>query len=223
MILLNSRNIGLDSRGEISPAELNQMKAVGQLRSMGIKVKRNEAGTYSFVIPKSVEEKLRKVYEFSIEELSVGGDIPLGELARHVDEQPASEARAGLVAEVLRHELNKVTLEYEAWYNKIFWECKSKLDGKPSDKSVNAYLIRRYSKKWKMWQKRLADAEFAYRLMNNAIRAAWVTKGRLLQTLRVIIQGDSSFSIGVESETEGVKVNTGGKKDGRSKKKKQKA
>ena len=84
-----------------------------QLRSLGIRIANDPKGSLKFVVPKALEANLKRVYNFSIEELNVGVDQPLSELARHVDQQSAMEARTGIVAEFLRHYLNQLKLKYD--------------------------------------------------------------------------------------------------------------
>ena len=181
-------------------------KTNAQLKSMGIQIKQ-VGTTFKFVIPKTLERQMRKAYEFSIDELAVGGGIPLAELARHIDEQAGMEARTGSVAEFLRHEMNQTELEYDEWYAGVFWKVKEMLETKASDKAVHHYILKRYGKKYREMQTMKNEAQFAYRLMNNAIHAAWLTKGRLLQTLRLIIQGGGGFGIEVtDGNQKAVKV-----------------
>lgn len=205
---LLKRDVGdTESPSPFSPEQL----ARKQLESMGVSLREGKDGTITFVIPKTLEEKLRKVYKFSIKEMKIGGDIPLSELARHVDEQSAMEARAGTVAEFAKHQLNQAQLEYDLWYNTMFWKAKQTLDNKPSDKAIHSYIIYKYGKKWRKKQQVLNELGFSYRLINNAIRAAWITKGRLLQTLRLIVQGSNAhIAGGIDAEIEdgGYKVKT---------------
>ena len=60
-------------------------KPASLLKSSGVKAKFDEVGNLTFIVPKHIEEKIRAEYNFSVEQLSVGGDIPLGDLAVHVD------------------------------------------------------------------------------------------------------------------------------------------
>jgi len=193
----------LKRRGEVT----NQVDtAISRLKSVGIALK-SEGTNIVFVIPKHLEESLAKVYGFSTDELKVGADIPLAELARHMDEQAAMEERAGVVAETLRHVLNQAELDFEMWFNTIFWKCKNRLDLKMSDKSVTSYVISKYGKTYRKYKERINRAEYTYRLMNNAIRAAWQTKGKLLPSLRNIVQGDKPIG-GIEVRTTGTRIET---------------
>ena len=173
-----------------------------QLRSLGIRIANDPKGSLKFVVPKALEANLKRVYNFSIEELNVGVDQPLSELARHVDQQSAMEARTGIVAEFLRHYLNQLKLKYDVWYNNVFYKSRQLLGAKGSDKVVNAYVLKKYSKRYTKYNSAINEAEFAYRLVNSGIRAAWITKGRLLQTLRVIVQGSNRYTGIMEEEQE---------------------
>ena len=100
--------------------EVEQKKAVVQLRSMGMKFKADRKGNLKLVVPDNIKKALRKVYEFSPDELTVGVDQPLGELARHIDEQASMEARVSVVTEFMRHYLNMLQNDYEIWFNGVW-------------------------------------------------------------------------------------------------------
>lgn len=174
-----------NNKAEIIPRAL--------LRREDIKL-RKARGTFVFVIPADKAELIKKEYGFSFEQLKVGGDISLAELAVHVDEQASLEARVSLVTEVVRYKLSCVKQEHEHWKEQIIQKVKKRLLKK--EKSVTDVYVRGYirnhikhGKQWAEWEKKVLDLEFQYRIINNVFRQAVVVKGQLLPTLRNIVQG----------------------------------
>jgi hypothetical protein len=158
-----------------------------------------DAGNLVFVIPKELEQKLQKEYNFSVDALSVGGDIPLPELAIHCDEQASMECHIGMLAEFTRMCLKNAQDEFEAWYWSEFNAVKSAI--LESQKTVTDKTVESCIKKTKRYLKKkmaINEIEMRYRLLNNVIRSAIITKGSLLGTLRSIIQGSGNVGIGSE-------------------------
>lgn len=162
-------------------------KARACMKKAGIKMNMDSVGNIKVYIPKETEKQLESLYKFSAKELSIGGDIPPEELARHLDRQSSEESRASVIAEHLRHEWMLLQVEYSVWYEQKFVEIKTNSTDRPSDKAVHARIVSRFPKAYSKWQRRLISAESSYRLVNNAMRAPLITKGRLLQSLRAIV------------------------------------
>ena len=204
--LTSKVKVGTVGKGAIpltdsSPEQVDRsVMAVAQLKSVGITLKQ-EGNIFKFYIPSELEKQLRKVYNFSFDELKVGADIPLAELAKHINEQAANQANASVVAEFLRHMLNVKKNEYDVWYHKAFAKCRLFFGNKyVTDKIVHSHLIGKYSVLYLKKQQEIAELEFVYRLVNNAILAAWQVKGKMLQSLRLNVQGDERLD-GISAET----------------------
>jgi len=168
------------------------------LKSEGVKYVNNN-GNYTFVIPAGVADSIEKAYGFSFDQLSVGGEIPLAELAVHVDEQAGLEARISLVCELAHHTLQLEKNAFELWYDRLYYKCKKSLlrDNSKSvtESYVSGYISTKYGSELEERKKKIADLEFQYRLLNNVFRSAAITKGELLPTLRNIVQGQGAAGI----------------------------
>lgn len=167
------------------------------LKHEGVDIKFKE-GSYVFVIPAKIADDIKKSYGFSFDMLSVGGELPLSELATHVDEQAALEARVSLCCEVAHYALQAAQNEFEMWYNSLYYKCRKFLNNEHkgvTEKYVEGYIITKYGDKYRARKKALTDLEMQYRLLNNVFRSAVITKGELLPTLRNIIQGSGNKGI----------------------------
>lgn len=177
------------------------VKAVGKMRSMGVDYKLDAStGQLVFVVPKDLEERLRKQYNFSADMLKIGGDLPLTDLAVHIDEQSGMEYHSGMVAELVRYQFTRKKTEYEAWYQRIFFKVKQHLIQKGeknlTDKTVESRIYARYGKKMFKYRQEIDLLEMQHRILDRVVHAAIVTKGVLLPTLRNILQGRNDTGIG---------------------------
>ncbi len=159
-----------------------------------------DTGNLTFVVPKSLEKKLQKEYNFSIDMLSVGGDIPLPELAIHCDEQASTEARIAFLAEFVRYQLKQKQDQYDAWYwssfNKVKQHLKENDEKNLTDKSVEGRIKSKYKEKYLKFKTAINTLEMQFRILNNVIKASLVTKGSMLPSIRLIIQGKDGQGIG---------------------------
>ena len=179
--------------------ELKSINSRKNLKTNGVKVKRDNAGL-TFIIPKHVEENIRKHYNFNADMLNVGGDISLADLAIHMDEQASVEFHVNMMAEYVLYEYNLKQDEYEAWYNKLYYKTKEFLqkDNKTvTEKMVAARIQVKHSDEIRDKKKELRDLEFKYRILSKVISSALTTKGIMLPSLRNIIQGNNSDGIAV--------------------------
>ena len=201
------------------------VKSKTSLRSQGIKIDNREG--IKFKIPENIAKMIEKTFSFSVEQLSVGGNISLPDLAVHLDEQSSLEFHVSGLSEYCRHALRNAEDEYEIWYNKTYFKCREYLKNKgekaPSEKVVVCRLISKYSKNYRKRKQELNRAELEYRLLNHVIRASVVTKGVMLPTLRNIIQGKQGDGIsesfdGNKKVRKKLKVNDNGKKSKKEKK-----
>jgi len=173
---------------------------------------RKKKGNYVFVVPHDLANKLVQEYSFNFEQLKVGGDIPLPELARHVDEQASLEAEFSLVCEISRYTLENERLVYEEWHESLSYKCRAFLQEKhnkaPTEGQLKNYMFSKYGKKIRKKKMKIVELEAQYRILNNVIRSAIVVKGQLLPTLRNIVQGKTGIGINVESEKTKAKIKT---------------
>jgi len=179
------------------------------LKQSGVKAKR-ERDKFVFVIPADYAETLEKNYSFSFDQLKVGGDIPLPELAVHIDEQASMEASVGLVCEISRYALEAERNEYENWYNELSYKCKKHLyengeKAQCTELYLKGYIALKHKTKLLERQNKIRDLEFQYRLLNNVFRSALERKGELLPTLRNVIQGKTdgigSIDVRIQNKT----------------------
>lgn len=176
------------------------------LNSMGVRVKKTMSGI-KFIYREEIIKELDQL-GFSLNLLKVrGGEMPLPVLHKHVDEQAAQEAYWSSQAEKARYEYSVGEDDYNFWYSKIFGEIFHKLqeDGiqKPTEKEVNAEIAKKYPKNLKKRKEHLRVLERRYRMLFNCCYASIVTKGKMMQTLRNIIQGGQIKMASVEIETIG--------------------
>lgn len=177
------------------------VKAFNLLKHENIKVRKRK-GKYVFILPSGKIDALTKTYNFSFEQLEIGGDIPLAELAKHIDQQASLEANIGLVAEIVRYKLENERIHYDDWYEKIYYQCRLKIEEetlKPTEKQISSYICnhKKYGKKNIDWKLKLSEMEAEYRIINNVFRSALIAKGKLLPTLRNIVQ-DGIAPTGIE-------------------------
>lgn len=169
--------------------------AKGQMKSVGITIEKSKDGIKFVFSDKQVVDELRQL-GFSLEMLQVhGGEMPLPILATHVDEQAALEAYWGAQAEKARYEFmieqDSFNYWYEAKYSTCFHELQDRGVSKPIQKEVEARISKKYPKGLKIRKDALRKKEYRYRLLCNACYASIVTKGKMMQTLRNIIQGNT--------------------------------
>jgi hypothetical protein len=184
----------------MSISERDQVKkevvAKSQLKSVGISLEKTKTGI------KFVYENTQIINDlghlgFSMDILKVqGGEMPLPELAVHVDEQASLEAYWSGLAEKSRYELMLIQDSFNYWYEAKYSRCFNQLQmhgvPKPIQKEVEARISFKYKDILIKKKKKLRDAEYRYRLLCNACHASLVTKGKMLQTLRNIIQGGNA-------------------------------
>jgi hypothetical protein len=176
------------------------------LHSMGVRVKKTMSGI-KFVYRKEIVDELQQL-GFSIDLLKVkGGELPLPVLREHVDEQASQEAYWFAQAEKARYEFSVGEDDYNFWYNGIYGKMFTKLqeDGvsKPTEKEVNAAIADNYPKNLKKRKEHLRVLERRYRMLFNCCCASIVTKGKMMQTLRNIIQGGNIKMASVDTEVIG--------------------
>lgn len=187
-------------KAELSDGKSETDKARFNLKRNGIQAKFEDSGNLTFIIPKHIEEKIKKDYNFSTDKLNVGGDIPLADLAIHCDEQASTEFHIGTLAEFTRFQHKQKLDEYEAWYQSKFHKTKTYMisagEKSITDKSVESRVRSKYAKKIKRFTTDINTLEMQFRLLNNVIKASIITKGMLLGTIRNIIQGKDGMGIG---------------------------
>jgi len=170
--------------------------AKSQLKSVGIEMEKTRTGIKFVYENKQIISDLDHL-GFSLDILKVqGGEMPLPELAVHVDEQATLESYWSAIAEKSRYELmleqDKFNWWYESKYSRCFNELQMNGVPKPIQKEVEARISFKYKEIMERKKKKLRDAEYRYRLLCNACHASLVTKGKMLQTLRNIIQGGNT-------------------------------
>lgn len=178
------------------------------LKSERVKIRKQD-GDYIFTIPEKIYNDVIDQCNFSLDQLKVGGDIPLPDLAHHIDEQAAWEARIGFMCETVRYQWECAKEELDNWLEKIAYIVRKKLIedlGKsPTEKAVTNYIHSEYEETYLVFTAKCKRLEYKYRLFNHVIRAAIVTKGTLLPTLRNIIQGNTGEGIGFKSDSKPAK------------------
>jgi hypothetical protein len=173
-----------------------EIVAKSQMKSVGIEMEKTRTGIKFVYENKQIIADLEHL-GFSLDILKVqGGEMPLPELAVHVDEQASLESYWSAIAEKSRYELmleqDKFNWWFESKYSKCFNELQMNGVPKPIQKEVEARISFKYKDILNKKRKRLRDAEYKYRILCNACHASLVTKGKMLQTLRNIIQGGNS-------------------------------
>ena len=157
-------------------------------------------------------KKLQEGYNFSLDQLSVGSDIPLAELAKHIDDQAALEARAGIYAETARHTLELRKQEYERWEVSLLQRVRKEVlasSPKASETLIKATFFNKYKKKISQFKVDIINLEYQYRLLKVFLDAI-KRKGDLLPTLRLITQGSGNGINSISTQTN--KGNSHGKK-----------
>jgi hypothetical protein len=184
----------------MSISERDQVKkevvAKSQLKSVGISLEKTKTGI------KFIYENTQIINDlghlgFSLDILKVqGGEMPLPDLAIHVDEQASLEAYWSGLAEKSRYELMLVQDSFNYWFESKYSRCFNELQmqgvPKPIQKEVEARISFKYKEILIKKKKKLRDVEYRYRLLCNACHASLVTKGKMMQTLRNIIQGGNT-------------------------------
>jgi hypothetical protein len=181
-----------------------QKIAPALLKSAGVIVKRKNDGIRFIFKRTQVLDDLKQI-GFSLDILKVGGgEISLPDLSIHVDNQAALEAYWGSLAEKARYEFHAEEDEYNLWHESKYSRCFGELQDmgipKPTQKEVEARISSKYQKHLSKRKEKLRKLESNYRIMLNVCYASVVTKGRMLQSLRNIIQGGNMKIPLIETE-----------------------
>lgn len=161
--------------------------------SVGISTKKTKGGIKFVFKNKEIIGDLKQL-GFSISILKVGGgEMPLPILREHVDNQAALEAYWGAMAETARYQFMVIQDEFNYWFEAKYALCFRELQDrgvpKPIQKEVEARISLKYKKLLLGKKNKLRLAEKNYRVLANACYTSIVTKGKMMQTLRNIIQG----------------------------------
>jgi len=173
-----------------------------QLKSMKVKVWEDK-GNFVFEFRPEIISEIRQL-GFILEVLEVGGgELPLPALADHIDKQAALEAYWSAAAERARYKLQLQQDKWDRWYNKAYMWAFDELklvDGvpKPTAREIEAKIYKTFSKKYDKKKEKLREFEYNYRLLCNVCHASIVTKGKMLQSLRNILQGSNADGIEVK-------------------------
>lgn len=164
------------------------------LKSVGVTLSREKGGIKFVFSDKKIIDDLAQL-GFSLDILKVaGGEMPLPILAEHLDNQASLEAYWAARAEVARYEFLKVQDTFNYWYESKYSICFHQLQErgvpKPIQKEVEARISKKYGIILKKKKEELRIVEFNYRLLHNACFVSIVTKGKMMQTLRNVIQGN---------------------------------
>jgi len=180
------------------------------LKSVGVKLSKTKTGIKFVFTDIQVIDDLKQL-GFSIDMLRVlGGEMPLPALAIHVDEQAALEAYWGAQAEKARYLYMLAQDEFEYWYqgkySKFLSIISESVKTKPTQKEVEGRIARKCGKELKSKKDKLRILERDYRVLHNACFASIVTKGKMMQTLRNIVQGGNVRMPSVDAEVETVNI-----------------
>jgi len=155
------------------------------LNTMGVFVSK-KGGKVVLHIPLHLEKEAKKLYEFSFDMLSLGGDLSLAELADALNEQATLEGRFAYLAELALYYHESLELECEEWYSEKHGKIKDSLN-KPTTKDIECAVMKTY-KKYGKYKRQILEAKMKYRILSHAIHAAVVTRGKMFQSLRNILQ-----------------------------------
>lgn len=163
------------------------------MKSVGISLKRDgNKVKFVFKDKKTIDDLAQ--LGFSIDILRVnGGEMPLPVLAEHIDNQSSLEAYWGARAEKARFELMSEHDSFQYWFDAKYAVCFNELQDmgvpKPIQKEVEARISRKFGKELKIRKEKVRVLEFNYRMLHNACFTSIATKGKMMQSLRNIIQG----------------------------------
>jgi len=171
------------------------------LKRSSIRIEK-KGGKRVFVIPERLAETLMRNYNFTFEQLQVGGDIDLQELALHMDGQGQLEAEAGMVSEHARLLKELAVLYCESWYEKECQKIREYFYDKHGKYPTEAYVKGKLAsgkkgKTWRLKQTEMKTLESNYRILNNVIRSAIVVKGDMLRSMRPLLQNDGNTVSGI--------------------------
>jgi len=171
------------------------------LKHSSIKIKKVN-GKMTFILPEALAKMITEVYSFSLDQLRVGGDIPLHDLAVHMDEHATLEATAGMAAEEARLLKEIESLAFDSWYEtksngiREWWYKKY---GKwPTDKQTIGRMIVEHGELYRKKKKHLIELESSYRILHNVIKSAVIVKGDMLRSMRPILQGNGQTINGID-------------------------
>lgn len=169
------------------------------LNSVGITVAKTDTGIKFVYKNKQIISDLDQL-GFSIEVLTLrGGETPLPVLAVHVEEQASLEAYWSAQAEQARYKYSVAEDSFNFWYEskyaKHFTQLQDRGVAKPIQKEVEGRIARLCGEELKRRKEKVRKLEYRYRMLSNACLASVATKGRMLQTLRNIIQGNGAGKI----------------------------
>lgn len=159
-------------------------------------------GKSVFVIPDGLANLLQQQYNFNFDQLKVGGDLSLHELALHMDEQASIEAWASSAAELARILLEHVKQDYERWYEskchkvREYWHKTYKKF--PTGPEMSGYMYNKYGVEMNEQKRQIIDLEGNYRILNNVIKNAIAVKGDMLRSMRPLLQPDGVSVNGID-------------------------
>ena len=184
-----------------SKRDKKQVVARSLLKNSSVKIKKVD-GKMTFILPEALAKMITEVYSFSLDQLRVGGDIPLHDLAVHMDEQATLEASASMAAEEARHLKEIEQLSFDSWYetkcNSIREAWFKKYNKWPTDKLTTGQIISKHGKEHAKRKRALIDLEASYRILQNVIKSAVIVKGDMLRSMRPILQGNGQSISGIE-------------------------
>lgn len=174
------------------------------LRSVGVRVEKTGSGMKFIYRPDIVRELDQIGFSLNVLKMT-GGEVPLPILQQHLDEQSTLEAYWSAQAETARYKYSVASDNWDFWFENKYAECFNELQNngvpKPTEKEVKAIITKTFPKNIKKKKERLRRLEWKYRMLNNCCYASIVTKGKMLQSLRNVIQGSQSVRIpSVETE-----------------------
>ena len=175
------------------------------MKNMGVGLKK-KGNSVRFVFKNNqILDELSQL-GFSLDILIVGGgSLPLPLLREHVDNQSALEAYWGSMAEKSRYMLSVAQDNFNHWYELKYAKCFAELQErgvpKPIQREVEARISFRHSGQLLKRRKKIRKLEQNYRILHNVCYMSVLTKGKMMQTLRNIIQGGNNRmpDIGVET------------------------
>jgi hypothetical protein len=175
------------------------------LNSKGVEVKTEKNGIKFVFHDNYVIDELKQL-GFALDILKVqGGEMPLPVLAIHIDEQASLEAYWSGLAEKARYEFSVVNDNFDYWYQgkyALISDSIFKEEGKkPTQKEIECKIVKKYRKILDKKRSIVRKAEHNYRILSNVCFASVVTKGKMLQSLRNILQ-PKDFSIGINENKE---------------------
>ena len=156
-------------------------------------------GNLVFELPEDIKATLEKDLEFDYSKLEIEADPSVTDLITHISEQPSIEAYLGTQCAYIRNQIEVWKEVYTSWYSTTSYKHRidlmEKHKSKFAEKLLDNFMHVNYQVKIYQHRAIIIKLDTKYRHVCS-VRDAFLTKGRLLQTLKNLIELNNQTTLG---------------------------